>query len=120
MEVATEMEIVCDRDNHRIQVFRNGRFSFTFGQYGKMPGYFDFPRDLTLNSNEDQFFITEYYNHRVQVFTSDGQLLKIFGNFAEIPFKFSHLVGIYCTPDNHMLINSFNDQCVLVFEEDGN
>ena len=115
----SELLFVCDCNNHRVQVFRNEHFSYTFGQYGKEPGYFDCPRDLTLNSNEDQLFITEEENHRVQVFTPNGQFLRIFGNFTDIPFKLQRPVGIYYTPDNHLLISSYDNHCVSVFKEDG-
>ena len=115
----SELLFVCDYNNHRIQVFKNEVFSCTFGQYGKEPGCFNNPRDLTLNSNEDQLFITDCNNHRVQVFTPSGQFLRIFGNFTDIPFKLQHSVGIYYTPDNHLLISSSGNGCVLVFEEDG-
>ena len=110
---------VCDCYNHRIQVFRNEQFSYTFGQCGKEPGYFNYPRDLTLNSNEDQLFITDGENHRVQVFTPDGNFLRIFGNFTNIPFKLKSPVGIYYTPDNHLLISSTGINCMFIFEEDG-
>ena len=115
----SELLFVCDCDNHRIQVYKNEVFSYTFGQCGKEPGCFYHPRDLTLNSNEDQLFITDSNNHRVQVFTPSGQFLRIFGNFTNIPFKLQFPVGIYYTPDNHLLISSFGNNCVLVFEEDG-
>ena len=115
----SELLFVCDCGNHRIQVFRNEQFSYTFGQYGKEPGYFNNPRDLTLNSNEDQLFITDRENNRVQVFTPNGQFLRIFGNFTDIPFKLIRPIGIYYTPDNHLLISSHGNHYVLVFEEDG-
>ena len=115
----SELLFVCDSNNHRIQVFKNEVFSCAFGQCGKELGCFNSPRDLTLNSNEDQLFITDYNNHRVQVFTPSGQFLRIFGNFTDIPFKLLHPVGIYYTPDNHLLISSYENHCVLVFEEDG-
>ena len=115
----SELLFVCDSDNHRIQVLKNELFSYTFGQYGKEPGYFNTPRDVTLNSNEDQLFITDKDNHRVQVFTPSGQFLRIFGNFTDIPFKLQGPVGIYYSPDNHLLISSNGNHCVLVFEEDG-
>ena len=115
----SELLFVCDYFNHRIQVLKNELFSYTFGQHGKQPGYFDEPTDLTLNSNEDQLFITDYNNNRVQVFTPSGQFLRIFGNFTDIPFKLQHPVGIYFNPDNHLLISSSRNHCVLVFEEDG-
>ena len=94
-------------------------FPVLFGQHGKEPGCFNHPRDLTLNSNEDQLFITDCSNHRVQVFTPSGQFLRIFGNCTDIPFKLQYPVGIYYTPDNHLLISSNGNHCVLVFEEDG-
>ena len=115
----SELLFVCDYNNHRNQVFKNEQFSYTFGQYGKEPGYFNHPCDLTLNSNEDQLFISEGQNHRVQVFTPNGQFLKIFGNFTDIPFKLQRPVGIFYTPDNHLLISSYDNHYVLVFEEDG-
>ena len=114
----SELLFVCDKDNHRIQALKNEMFSYTFGQYGKESGYFNYPRDLTLNSNEDQLFITDYNNHRVQVFTTSGQFLRIFGSFTDIFFKLQHPVGIYYTPDNHLLISSYDNHYVFVFEED--
>ena len=53
------------------------------------------------------------------MFTANGQFLSIFGNFTDIPFKLQSPTGIYYTPDNHLLISSFGNHCVLVFEEDG-
>ena len=115
----SELLFVCDGGNHKIQVLKNELFSYTFGQYGREPGYFNSPRDLTLNSNEDQLFITDTYNHRVQVFTPSGQFLRIFGNFTDVPFKLQYPVGIYYTPDNHLFVSSYGNHHVLVFEEDG-
>ena len=115
----SELLFVCDGHNHRIQVFKNELFCYTFGQYGKEPGSLQYPRDLTLNSNEDQLFITDGGNDRVQVFTPSGQFLRIFGNFTGVPFKLHWPVGIYYTPDNHLLISSYGNHCVFVFEEDG-
>ena len=115
----SELLFVCDSGNHRIQVFRNEQFSYTFGQYGEETGCFNYPVDLALNTNEDQLFITEERGRRVQVFTPNGQFLRIFGNFTDIPFKLQNPVGIYYTPDNHLLISSYGTHCVLVFEEDG-
>ena len=115
----SELLFVCDCNNHRIQIFKNEIFANTFGHYGRDSGCFNHPRDLTLNSNEDQLFITDDSNNRVQVFTPNGQFLSIFGNFTDIPLKLRSPAGIYYTPDNHLLISSYTNHCVLVFEEDG-
>ena len=114
----SELLFVCDRNNNRIQVFKNDQYSYSFGQQDKKLGTID-PTDLTLNSNEDQLFITDASNHKVQVFTPSGEFLRIFGHFTDVLFKLQRPVGIYYTPDNHLLISSFENDCVLVFEEDG-
>ena len=114
----SELLFMCDCDNHRIQVFQKDQYSYSFEQSNTKIGQID-PTDLTLNSNEDQLFITDEQNHRVQVFTPSGQFLQIFGNFTDIPFKLQSPVGIYYTPDDHLLVSSGRSHCVLVFEEDG-
>ena len=116
----SELLFVCDRKNHRIGVFQYGqRFQYCFGQHGTQPGTFNEPLDLTLNNSEDQLFITDAANNRIQVFTTKGQFLKVFGNFTDVPFKLQWPVGIHYTPDGHLLISSYETNCVLVFEEDG-
>jgi len=109
---------VCDFNNHRIQAFQNEQFSYCFGQHSTQPGSFN-PVDLTLNNGEDQLFITEFSNNRVQVFTPKGQFLKVFGNFTGVHFKLQDPVGMHYMPDGHLLISSCGTNCVLVFEEDG-
>ena len=112
----SELLFICDCNNHRIQVFNDGLFSYTFGQHGKEPSSFDCPRDLTLNNNEDQLFITDSNNNRVQVFTAGGQFLRI---FTDVSFKLQRPIGIFHIPDNHVLISSVDSHVVLVFKENG-
>ena len=111
----SELLFVCDRYNNRIQVFKNDQYSYSFGQQDKKLD----PADVILNGNEDQLFITDASNHEVKVFTPSGQFLRIFGHFTDVLFKLQRPVGIYYTPDNHLLISSSYNDCVLVFEEDG-
>ena len=115
----SELLFVCDHDNHKIDVFQNEQFSYCFGQHGIEPGSLNQPVDLTLNNSEDQLFVTEYSNNRVQVFTPAGQFLKVFGDFTGIPFKLVRPKGIFYTPDGHLLISSWGTNRVLVFKEDG-
>ena len=105
--------------NHRIQVFLNELFSYTFGKFGNLPNYFNTPNDLALNSDENQLFVTDKCNDRVQVFTPSGQFLRIFGNFTVVPFKLLNPTGIYYTPDNHLLITSYSNELLFLFKEDG-
>ena len=108
---------ICDRDNCRIQVFKDEKFQFTFGSQGKRNGCFNKPVDIAMNKNEDQLFITDCFNHRIQVFNPDGKFLKIFGDLTD---KLLNPVGIYFSQDGHLLASYRGSDCVLVFEENGN
>ncbi|XP_065886766.1 E3 ubiquitin-protein ligase TRIM71-like [Dysidea avara] len=105
----SELLFVCDQDNDRVQVFQNDQFSYCFA--------IEDPLDLTLNSCEDQLFITQRCSKQVQVFTAKGQFLKLFGN--GIPIR--NTCGIHYTSDGHLLVVSGfdGDPSVLVFDENG-
>lgn len=115
---STESLYVCDTNNHRIQVFHhNDVFAFKFGQRGLNPGSFDKPEALAMNNSEDNLFIGS--DNRVQVFTIDGQFIKVFDHFRSASHKLITPVGICFTPDNHVMISSYGTHCVFVLKEDG-
>ena len=116
---ATELLFVCNNDNQRIQVLKDEKFFYSFGQHGAEPGYFNYPINAALNTSEDLLFISEYYNCRVQIFTPGGQFLKVFGNFTNFPYEIKRLSCVYYTPDGHVLISSFDTDRVFIFTEDG-
>ena len=122
----SELLFVCDRYNHRIQVFQDDEFSYCFGQHGTEPGTFGGPVDLTLNNSEDQLFVTDFDNQWVQMFTPKGQFLKVFCSYAGPIFKAQNPVGIYYTPDGYLLVSSTSTHggrglyCVSVFDDSGN
>ena len=110
---------VCDRKNHRVQVFQGEDFFYKFGRLGNEQdsGTFNQPVDLTLNDKEDKLFVTDWGNHRVQIFEPNGQFLAKIENGHGIPFTLMNPDGIFFTPDNHLLVSSTN--CVLIFKENG-
>lgn len=115
---STESLFVCDSNNHRIQVFHhNDVFAYAFGQHGLNPGCFDKPEALALNNTEDKLFISS--DNGVQVFTTSGQFLKVFGNLSSGSHKLVTPVGICCTSDGYVLISSYGTHCVFVLKEDG-
>ena len=114
----TESLLVCDSNNHRIQVFHhNCKFAYAFGQRGLNPGSFDTPEALALNSSKEKLFITS--DNRVQVFTTSGQFLRVFNHFSSASHKLVTPIGIWCTPDGHVLVSSYGTHCVYVLKEDG-
>ncbi len=52
------------------------RFLIEWGKKGSEPGEFHFPIGIAINAN-DEVFVTDFYNARVQKFSVDGKLLAV-------------------------------------------
>ena len=60
--------LVCDKDNHRIQVFElDGKFVEKFGTEGSKLGEFNKPFSVTVLRN-DQIVVCENPKSRIQIF----------------------------------------------------
>lgn len=108
---------VCDSENNRIQVLRGDKFAYSFGKQGTKHGRFNCP--VAAAFSEDQLFVSDCQNHRIQVFTLEGQFLKIFGNFTNTSYKLERPYGICCSPDGYVLVSSRDANCILIFSKDG-
>ena len=111
---------VCDRHNHRIQVFQDDdSFFYEFGEfsYDLKPGALREPVDLAMNCNQQMLFITSWRNNTVQVFAPNGKILREINNFSGVPFIFERPNGIFCTSDDFLLITSKHH--VVILKTDG-
>lgn len=54
-----------------------------FGIAGNEPGAFNSPRNLAFAPN-GTIYIADAYNHRIQHFSADGELLHVWGSFASV------------------------------------
>ena len=109
---------VCDRGNHRIQVIEDHNFVLLFGKHGSGPGSFYMPSSVTFNNLETQLFVADSYNHRIQLFTPNGQFVSLF-NLIGAPNNINYPYSIYFTLDCHLLITSQSDNVLMVVKEDG-
>ena len=64
------------------------------GRSGTGPGQLKYPC-MIASDNEDKIYVTEYANHRVSVFTSNGGYLTSFGSQGSGPGQFANPHGIY-------------------------
>lgn len=79
-----ERVYVCDRGNHRIQVYApDGEFVFGWGDWGWAPGFFADPTGVEVAA--DRVYVTDSSNHRVQVFDLEGEWLYEWGLHALVP-----------------------------------
>ena len=68
---------VVEWGNDRCHILNsNLTFSSTFGKLGSGKGQFDHPCDIACDST-GKVFVTDSYNNRIQVFTSEGKFLRI-------------------------------------------
>lgn len=73
---------ICDRGNNRIVVVRfdNGEFVRQWGRKGTQKGEFDAPDFICCRQNI--VAVSDFNNHRVQVFDLSGQFLFTFGRLG--------------------------------------
>ena len=109
---------ICDRDNHRIQVYNtaNNQENF-YCVCSQEEGHFNHPTDIALNKEEDKVFVTDTDNHKVQVFTLPSPFSTMcyayFIDFVHMQKPF----GICCTGEGLLWVTSSDH--VFIFREDG-
>ena len=110
---------VCDRQNHRIQVFHEEIYKYEFGAlgYSPTPGTLREPVDLAMNNNGNKLFITCWRSNTIQVFTPQGLYIEEISSFSVAPFFFDRPNGIFFTPDDHLLVASTH--YILILTEGG-
>jgi DNA-binding beta-propeller fold protein YncE len=57
---------------------KSPRFVLEWGKQGAEPGEFNFPIGIAIN-RADEIFVTDFYNARVQRFSTDGKFFSAFG-----------------------------------------
>ena len=69
---------VTDERNYRVQVLNPDlTYSHCFGSKGNRPGEFDTPNGVTIDSVGNVYVTEAFNNHRVQKFTSEGDVLAV-------------------------------------------
>ena len=115
---------VADQSNHRIQVFdMDGNFLFKWGSNGGEDGKFRNPHGITLtmNGNEvNEVFVSEWDNHRVQVFDANGTHLRNIGigSYGGSDNQFGYASGVY-VDGNLLFASSRNYNKIKVFDING-
>ena len=101
IDLSSDELYVADAANSRIQVFdaTSGDFVFKFGTRGTDSGEFVDPMDVVLD--ESGFvYVSEFQNHRVQVFDKDGSFVTSFGQIGSSLGQIAFPRGISLHPTN--------------------
>ena len=91
---------------------------FLIGKKGKDNGMFKYPRGVAV-TDKDEIVVADQWNHRVQVFDSNGTFLRSFGHKGENAGEFKYPDGIAIDKDrNIFVVDSGNDR-VQIFSWEG-
>jgi DNA-binding beta-propeller fold protein YncE len=118
---------VCDTWGHQIIVFdESGREVRRFGTNGdtgdspdptSLPGQFFGPRDIAIYN--DEIYVVDTGNERVQVFAMDWTFRRAFGGKGTEPSQLNEPVGIAISDDGLIYIADSNNGRISVFSTDG-
>jgi DNA-binding beta-propeller fold protein YncE len=118
---------VADTWNHRVQSFTpTGQFLNSFGSFSNVqhdpqadPGKFWGPRDIAIDA-EDNLYVTDTGNKRIQKFTPEGQFLQAWGGGGIIPGTFEEPVGIDIDEQGNIYVADTWNRRIQKFDADFN
>ncbi|MBF0449989.1 MAG: 6-bladed beta-propeller [Candidatus Magnetomorum sp.] len=74
---------------------------------GTGPGEFDYPYFLTMD-NSGTLYVSDTYNHRIQIFTTEGQYIRSFGSSGTDAGEFDEPHGIVVDDSKIYVVDSGN------------
>ena len=90
----------------------------SFGQKGESVGMLNLPWRVAVN-DRDEIAVTEHWNHRVSVFSSDGTHLRSFGKEGQKNGEFNRPTGIAFDGHGNIIVADGCNHRVQVFERNG-
>ena len=119
---ATEV-FVSDSRNARIQVFdHEGRFQRQFGglddeEPGEGLGQLGRPMNLTISN--DELYVADYWNDRIQVFSLAGKPLRMIGRGGSAPGEFKSPGGVAVAANGDLYVADFYNQRIQHLDPEG-
>ena len=89
----------------------------SFGKEGSAPGMFCYPSGIAVN-DKDEIAVTEWYNHRIQIFRSDGTHLRSFGRGGNQQGQFNQPMGITFY-NNNIIVSDTHNHRIQIFDDQG-
>ena len=97
---------------------RHFKSVLSFGQQGSAAGMFRSPWGVAVNER-DEIAVTDFGNHRIQVFSSDGTYLRSFGKKGDKQGELNWPAGIAFNKNGHIIVADSNNHRIQVFSEQG-
>jgi DNA-binding beta-propeller fold protein YncE len=108
--------MVSEHDAHRISVFKraDGALLRRFGRKGSGDGQLDSPLGLCLMSVHRHVAVADCNNHRVSVFSVDGEFVRHVG-----VGRLTYPQGVACSAADEIVVADFGTRRVVLFSASG-
>ena len=90
----------------------------SFGNEGSSVGMFNRPWGVAVNAR-DEIAVTDCFNHRVQIFNSDGNYLRSFGREGNKAGEFKYPRGIACHNNGKIFVADCSNHRIQIFSGEG-
>ena len=90
----------------------------SFGGKGSSAGMFDGPWSVAVNER-NEIAVTDSYNNRVQIFSSDGTYLRSFGSKGDGEGEFNDPSGIAYLNNGNIVVADSENNRLQIFTEQG-
>ena len=117
--------IVADAYNHRIQVFsRDGKLlrmwggPLGLGLKGSGRGQFNVATGVGVDQ-QGLIYVADFYNDRIQIFSSMGRWLGTFGTHGTGPGEFDYPTDVAIAPDGRIYVVDFGNSRIQVWRATG-
>ena len=90
----------------------------SFGKEGSGDGMFHYPYGVAV-SDGDEIVVADSSNDRVQVFDSNGTLLRSFGHGGKNAGEFNRPIGIAINKDRNIFVADHNNHRIQIFSWEG-
>ena len=89
-----------------------------FGKEGSSVGMFNRPWGVAVNTR-DEIAVTDRFNHRVQIFNSDGKYLRAFGRQGDKAGEFKYPKGIAFHNNGKIFVADNKNHRIQIFSGEG-
>ena len=103
---------------NQVATYAEGVEIARWGTTGTGPGQFRSPYDVAVDDS-GHVFVTDYSNHRVQVFSADGAYLRSWGSQGSGAGQFLDPAGIAIGAEGHVFVAENNNDRIQEFTRDG-
>ena len=77
---------------------------------------FSFPREIAVDS-DNNYYITDEYNHRIQKYSPDGQYIQTIGNYGKANGELALPQGIAINKQDEIYIADTYNNRIQVFDK---